>query len=252
MAWDKNNPSDDELLINAPAQIRANWAALEAMTDASLLITNAKCSPTMGLVDTKLAQITTAGKVSGTALTGLASIPVGAGVIPAANLTSVAQKGANSDITSLSGLTTPLSVAQGGNGNATGNNEIDFKAGDWIMSSVTTPRTGWTNVSATYSNKFIRINATPLTTGGADTHSHTNGTLTCDSHVLTIAEMPSHYHASTFNSHGTGNVGSNGNGQFGNTDSMGGGGGHSHTISGSSASASNVPAYVQGVMFQKN
>ena len=45
------------------------------------------------------------------------------------------------------------------------------KTGDWILSTVTTARTGWTNVSATYSNKFMRINATPLTTGGADTHT---------------------------------------------------------------------------------
>ena len=49
-------------------------------------IVNADCSASMGLVDTKLAQITTASKVAGTALTGLTSIPVGAGVIPSANV----------------------------------------------------------------------------------------------------------------------------------------------------------------------
>lgn len=54
--------------------------------------------------------------VGGNKFTGLANIPSGAGVIPKANLTSVAQKGANTDITSLSGLTTPLSTAQGGTG----------------------------------------------------------------------------------------------------------------------------------------
>lgn len=54
--------------------------------------------------------------IDGSKLTGLANIVSGAGVIPVANLTSVAQKGANSDITSLTGLTTPLSVAQGGTG----------------------------------------------------------------------------------------------------------------------------------------
>ena len=51
-------------------------------------ITNANCSASMGLVDTKLAQITTANKVHGTAITGLASLVSGAGVIPAANLPS--------------------------------------------------------------------------------------------------------------------------------------------------------------------
>ena len=54
--------------------------------------------------------------VSGAAFTLLGSIPSGAGVIPAANLTSVAQKGANSDITSIPGLTTPLAVTKGGTG----------------------------------------------------------------------------------------------------------------------------------------
>jgi hypothetical protein len=39
--------------------------------------------------DSKLAQITTASKVSGAALTSLASIPAGAGVIPAANVPAV-------------------------------------------------------------------------------------------------------------------------------------------------------------------
>jgi len=53
---------------------------------------------------------------SGAKFISLASTPSGAGVIPAANLTSVAQKGANSDITSITGLTTALTVAQGGTG----------------------------------------------------------------------------------------------------------------------------------------
>jgi hypothetical protein len=50
-------------------------------------IVNADCSASMGLVDTKLATISTAGKVSGTALTGLASVPSGAGLLPVANIT---------------------------------------------------------------------------------------------------------------------------------------------------------------------
>jgi hypothetical protein len=60
--------------------------------------------------------------IDGSKLTGLANIVSGAGVIPAANLTSVAQKGANSDITSIAGLTTPLSVAQGGTASTTAAN----------------------------------------------------------------------------------------------------------------------------------
>jgi len=67
--------------------------------------------------------------VSGAAFTLLGSIPSGAGVIPAANLTSVAQKGANSDITSITGLTTPLDETLGGTGQTT------FAQGDILYAS---------------------------------------------------------------------------------------------------------------------
>ena len=85
MAWDKTIPDDDELLINFPALCRANWQALEDLTDSALQITNAKVASTAAISDTKLAQITTPGKVSGAALTSLGSIPSGAGTIPDAN-----------------------------------------------------------------------------------------------------------------------------------------------------------------------
>ena len=89
MAWDKSKPANDELLINFPAQCRANWDALEAQITAALKITNAKVADDAGIVDTKLAQIATAGKVSGAALTLLANVPSGAGLLPTANLPSI-------------------------------------------------------------------------------------------------------------------------------------------------------------------
>jgi len=49
-------------------------------------IVNADIKSDAAIVDTKLAQIATAGKVSGAALTSLANIPSGAGDIPKANL----------------------------------------------------------------------------------------------------------------------------------------------------------------------
>jgi len=49
---------------------------------------NSNLSSSIVITDSKLAQITSASKVSATALTGLASTPSGAGVIPAANLPS--------------------------------------------------------------------------------------------------------------------------------------------------------------------
>lgn len=213
MAWDKTLPANNSLLINTPQYIRDNWDALELMTDSALLITNAKVSPAAAIADTKLAQISTAGKVSGAALTNLAGIPAGAGNIPSANL---------------------------------GNAPDPFKSGDWIVSTVTTAHSGWTNVSATYSNKFMRINATPLTTGGADTH-------TTPSHILTTAEIPSHTHTANVWKDG---VGTGDGTHFSGvcttnqqnyvTDATGGGGGHTHDA------ATNVPAYVQVVIFQKD
>lgn len=49
-------------------------------------IDNTNLSAFAAIVDTKLAVISTAGKVSGAALTSLASIPSGAGLIPVANI----------------------------------------------------------------------------------------------------------------------------------------------------------------------
>lgn len=85
-AWDATKPADDGLLSTAPSLIRANWDAIATGTDSALLITNAKVSPTAAIVDTKLAQLTTADKVHGSALTGLSSIPNSAdGQVPLAN-----------------------------------------------------------------------------------------------------------------------------------------------------------------------
>ena len=118
-----------------------------------------------------------------------------------------------------------------------------FVTGDWIVSSVATAHAGWTDVSATYSNKFMRINATPLTTGGADTH-------TTPSHTLTAAEMPAHTHVYSApwggSSAGGGEAGDAYLNPAATTASTGGGGGHVH------AAADNVPAYVQVVIFQKD
>jgi hypothetical protein len=153
-----------------------------------------------------------------------------------------------------------------------------FVQGDWIISSVNTARTGWTNVSATYSNKFMRINATPLSTGGADTHSHT----------IAEANLPAHTHAagtlaaaSATHNHTIRILGSSGGNSLQGhkppadlwmsvdiDDNAGTSydlypqnqGAHTHTVSGSTGSigsgtaftADNVPAYVQVCVFQKD
>lgn len=65
--------------ISASAAIAGTKLAL---TDH---ITNAMINSAAAIADSKLAQITTASKVSGAAITSLASVPAGAGVLPSAN-----------------------------------------------------------------------------------------------------------------------------------------------------------------------
>ena len=121
------------------------------------------------------------------------------------------------------------------------------KTGDWIQSSVTTARTGWTNVSATYSNKFMRINATPLTTGGADTHTHGAGSYAGPSHTHTATTTsPPTYPGSPATSPYAG--GANVHHTHSLTTDAGGTG----AVTGTSASGDNVPAFVQTVLFQKD
>jgi hypothetical protein len=64
-----------------------NFTAIKNVINGDLDTSN--LSATAAIVDTQLAQITTASKVSGTAVTGLASLPSGAGTVPSANLRKV-------------------------------------------------------------------------------------------------------------------------------------------------------------------
>jgi hypothetical protein len=152
----------------------------------------------------------------------------------------------------------------------------DFQTGDWIISSVNTARTGWTNVSATYANKFMRISATPLSTGGADSvtlsannlpeHNHPSGTLVnannsghthrkyadADPGSSSFTEYDfssiTHVHQ-TNRSYTTPDVD-----LFIPNDGV-----HTHTISGSTGNntttataVATVPAYITVCVFQKN
>jgi len=80
--WDATKPADNEYKYLVPIDIRNNWDAIALGTDSALLITNAKVSASAGIVDSKLAQITTASKVSGAALTLLGSVPAGSTALP--------------------------------------------------------------------------------------------------------------------------------------------------------------------------
>lgn len=68
--------------------VNADVSSSAAIAYSKLALTGAVLNADLAgsIADSKLSQITTASKVSGTAITGLASLPSGAGVIPAANL----------------------------------------------------------------------------------------------------------------------------------------------------------------------
>ncbi len=121
---------------------------------------------------------------------------------------------------------------------------IEFASGDLMLSTNTSPGSGWTDVSSSYENKFIRITSgTPLDTGGSDTHTHGVGSYA----------GPSHTHYVTFSeSMASGNITTvylirGSNGQQRNTSASGTG-----AVTGTSASANNVPAYIELRMFQKD
>lgn len=91
--------------------------------------------------------------------------------------------------------------------------------------------TGTTDVSATYANKFVKINATAGTSAG------TVLTGTSDSHTLTSTEMPAHVHRQITRGPVVSGAGPAGGGNDSVVDSgndtlsTGGGGGHTHTLS---------------------
>lgn len=89
--------------------------------------------------------------------------------------------------------------------------------------------TGTTDITATYTGKFIKINATQGTSSGVVL------TGTVDSHTLTTAEIPAHTHPiTTALSSGTGSgivTSSVTSGYSSTSGSAGSGGGHTHTLS---------------------
>lgn len=96
-------------------------------------------------------------------------------------------------------------------------------------------------------DKFIRGSATAGSTGGADTHTHTD-TFAVANHTLTTAQMPSHTHTASHSPNsGTSSLfGRSSNETVSgshSTNSAGSGAAHNHGLSGSVASASNLPAY---------
>ena len=174
-----------------------------------------------------------------------------------------AVKGANSDITSLSGLTTALSIAQGGSAatsaaaalvnfgltataseiNAicdgktltSGDDKIDnFPAGTLITFQQTSAPTGWTK-QTTHNDKAFRVVSGTAGSGGTDAFTTSFGSgKTTDSHTLTTSQIPAHTHTIPTRANGdlgtvSSQPGDTANGTV-TSNSTGGGGGHTHTL----------------------
>jgi len=129
---------------------------------------------------------------------------------------------------------------------------LGFRAGDLLLSEATSAPSGWSEVSATYENKYILVGTgSPMSTGGVATHDHEG---TAQSHTLIVSEIPSHVHGiQTYG--GVGGTGNVSNAQDGssvsavlNSNATGGGGGHTHVIT----AASNNPLYVAVRMYKKD
>lgn len=105
-AWDLNTPADDIYKYLIPGEIRQLKADIQALTDAALQITNNKVASNAAIADTKLATISTAGKVLGSAFATLSGIPIAAGLIPIANIPVItaAKGGTNADSSASTGM----------------------------------------------------------------------------------------------------------------------------------------------------
>ena len=116
----------------------------------------------------------------------------GADIVQANTATGIgaAASGANSDITSLSGLTTPLSTAQGGTGNSSGTAAPSGSAGGDLTGTYPNPTLGTTGVgAASYTFASITVDA--------------KGRLTAASSGSLPAAVVYKLHRQTFTSSGT-------------------------------------------------
>lgn len=158
-AWNATKPADNEKLKDTPALLRSNFAAIATGTDAALCVTNAKMCAGAAVGDDKLAQITSAAKVHGSALTGLSSIPSSAnGQIPIANGGTGASTAANA-------LTALLPTQTGNSGKSLVTDASSASWGYPTSLTIASSATGdilyyngsvWTRLAAGTDGKFLK------------------------------------------------------------------------------------------------
>ena len=124
-----------------------------------------------------------------------------------------------------------------------------FVAGDIILSSNTAARTGWTLISTSSDNMYIKLGNVMMTTGGSAQLTGSSGAYT-----LQVADIPSHTHGGLHDPVSAGgdmndhlNWGASA-ASVAVSDATGGGGSHKHDLT----SVDNSPLFVEVGAWQKD
>ena len=150
----------------------------------------------------------------------------------------------------ISGLATPISVANGGTGltsAGTAGNVLTSNGSAWVSSAPaaafpsgtrmsfnqTSAPTGWTkDTTAAINDSILRLVTGSVSSGGSVAFSTWNSSGTTGAYTLSTADIPAHTHTyNDFNTVGSGSGGTNRNVFVDSTGSTGGGGSHSHSLS---------------------
>lgn len=124
-----------------------------------------------------------------------------------------------------------------------------FRTGDLLMSSAAAP-TGWTDVSATYNGRYVRVSSgTALETGGNATHTHGVGSYASQNHTHTVPATDTDWGSVSENYGRLGVAAPEGTRAATNNKSVSSSG--AAAITGTSASANNDPLYVDVKMYSK-
>jgi hypothetical protein len=157
-------------------------------------------------------------------------------------------------VSATAGLSTPVSVANGGTGlsspGTTGNvltsngtawvsSAPGFASGTRMSFNQTAAPTGWTkDTSSTINDSILRLVTGTVSSGGSVAFSTWNSSGTTGAYTLTTSDIPSHTHGLIYGDSSGGNINpfkTNAydlNNQY-NTQATGGGGSHSHSLSNS-------------------
>ena len=143
-----------------------------------------------------------------------------------------------------------------------GTNGVEWgRAGDILLTSSATVPDGFSDITATYASKYIRVGATGLATGGSATHAHSH------THATGSFAGPSHTHTVPASSavwgqtsgHGGGGymitLAANENAAHANTDaatSASGTGAITGTSASDATTADTAPLYVDLKMYSKS